>query len=461
MRNLILLCFLLFQVFSSFPVRAQTWSSLGIGFDTICYALTTDANGNVYAGGLFEKALTSFGNVKEVNHVARWNGSEWLPLGKGVDGPVYALAMDKNNRYLYVGGSFSNAYNSNGTFISTPNIARWDKLTGNWSAVGSGLDDDCLALFIDDNNTVYAGGAFDKAGGKTAHRIAKWEGGAWSALGSGLTGTCSEIKKDKNGLLYVAGYINSAGGIAVKGLTRWNGSIWEKFTPDFYGATQSAFALVFDAEDRLYVGGYFHGAGNVESFNIILWDGSAWQSVGGGLKNGLVLSLALDSLGNIFLGGGFTQSASGFDMPYIAYWNGNWNDLSPGPDDYVRAIAIGPAGRVYAAGDFTIAGNVEARYIAQWTPAWVGTEQIPEKKAAINIYPQPAGDYLHMDLQEAFPPSDELTLTIRAGDGRILKTRQLSGSSAYQLFIADLPRGLYLLQVQSAKKQITRAFIRQ
>src|SRR4051794_16944451 len=48
-------------------------------------------------GGSFSRA----GNV-EARGVALWDGSRWWPLGGGVDGQVFALAL--SNDGLYVGG---------------------------------------------------------------------------------------------------------------------------------------------------------------------------------------------------------------------------------------------------------------------------------------------------------------------------------------------------------------------
>ena len=463
MRSLILLIFFLFEAYTSGLVFGQNWSALGIGFDASCNALAVDANGNVYAGGYFEKALTSFGDVKEVNYVARWNGSEWLPLGKGVDGPVHVLAVDKSNRYIYVGGDFSNAYNSNGVFISTPNIARWDKLTGTWSALGSGLDGKCTAILVDDeNNRIYAGGSYSKAGGVNANNIAYWDGSKWNALGLGLNSYCRAIAMDNEGNIFAGGRFTNAGGISAVGVAKWDGSVWSPLGSGLFGAYQLCFAMTFDKnEGNLYVGGIFTKAGDVDSKHIAMWDGSSWQALGNGLSR-FVYDMAADENSNIYIAGWFNQiEGTTIRMPFVTYWNGNWNAMSEGVDTNTNALALGPDGSVYVGGEFGIAGGVEARYIARWTPAWAGSQTALNSEKEIRLYPQPAGDYLRIDLQDAFHGSDELTLTVMAADGRMLLTRQLSGSRVYPLPIPDLPQGLYLLQLRSNKMQVTRTFLKQ
>jgi hypothetical protein len=53
----------------------------------------------VYVGGCFNRA-----GGEEISWLAQWNGSEWLPLGSGVNNIVAGLAVKEND--LYVGGFF-------------------------------------------------------------------------------------------------------------------------------------------------------------------------------------------------------------------------------------------------------------------------------------------------------------------------------------------------------------------
>ena len=57
---------------------------------------------NVYAGGTFTTAGGS-----AANYIAKWDGSNWTPLGSGVSGVVNALAVSGSD--LYAGGGFTTA----------------------------------------------------------------------------------------------------------------------------------------------------------------------------------------------------------------------------------------------------------------------------------------------------------------------------------------------------------------
>ena len=93
---------------------------------------------------------------------------------------VYALALDGDGN-LYAGGSFHTAGR-----VSANHVAKWNGTA--WSPLGSGTSDWVYALAVDDAGNVYAGGSFDSAGGVSANLIAKWDGAVWSPLGSGMAG---------------------------------------------------------------------------------------------------------------------------------------------------------------------------------------------------------------------------------------------------------------------------------
>src|SRR5206468_1251784 len=71
---------------------------------------------------------------------------------------------------------------------------------------------------------VYAGGAFDTAGGLPANGIAKWDGSNWSDLGSGW-GRISAIRTSGCDV-YVGGGFTSAGGVPARDIAKWDGSTW-------------------------------------------------------------------------------------------------------------------------------------------------------------------------------------------------------------------------------------------
>ena len=181
----------------------------------------------LFAGGDF----VGIGSIS-VNNIARWDGTSWsaVAAGWGVGGTVYALTVfdddgvGPNLPSLFVGGDFHFAPGPLGIFAN--NVINWDG--SSWSALGDGVDGNVRALVVHDDDgagpsppALYAGGSFNTAGGRSAARVAKWDGMTWSALGAGIEGgaVSALVTLDDDGpgsvppALFAGGVIASAGGV--------------------------------------------------------------------------------------------------------------------------------------------------------------------------------------------------------------------------------------------------------
>lgn len=89
-------------------ISTPVWAALGTGTDGYVTSIETRGN-DIYIGGLFNRMLPN----TIVNHIARWNGTAWLPLGSGVAGAnlpnseVGALSVVGDS--LFAGGRFTRA----------------------------------------------------------------------------------------------------------------------------------------------------------------------------------------------------------------------------------------------------------------------------------------------------------------------------------------------------------------
>ncbi|MGA2751360.1 MAG: hypothetical protein ABSG59_21545, partial [Verrucomicrobiota bacterium] len=147
------------------------------------------------------------------------------------------------------------------------------------------------------------------------------------------------------------------------GLTSWSESRYlfepaSLFTPVVTEA-QEALAVVVDDADAVYpvrIDPTFSDAN--------------WISMGGVPgTDGWVNASVVDASGNLYIGGQFTVAGDAV-ANYVAKWNGtNWSALGSGVDgaNYpsVYALAVS-GGTLYAGGDFTTAGGIAATNIAQW-----------------------------------------------------------------------------------------------
>jgi trimeric autotransporter adhesin len=353
--------------------NGTNWSPLGSGMNSNVSALALSGN-TLYAGGSFTTAGGSAANC-----VAQWNGSNWSALGSGISGAdtdlnglsVYALAVSGST--LYAGGNFTAA----GSDTNANSIAQWNG--SNWSGLGSGISGDQYDTFVSalavSGNTLYVGGGFTRAGGTGANCIAQWNGSSWSDVGFANGLSVSALAVSGGGTLYVGGSFTTVGGDrAANNIAQWNGSSWSALgsgiSGDFYETVVSALSV---SGNTLYVGGRFTTAGNdTNANNIAQWNGTNWSPLGSGIGGGFesasdgptVYALAVS--GNTLYAGGDFTSADGTGTESIAQWNGSgWSALSPGMNGAVVALAVS-GNTIYAGGVFTTAGGGAANCIAQW-----------------------------------------------------------------------------------------------
>ncbi|HVQ34993.1 MAG TPA: heavy metal-binding domain-containing protein [Candidatus Bathyarchaeia archaeon] len=286
-------------------------------------------------------------------HLARWDGTRWRPMGDGglaaaLDGPVYALAM--TSKGLYAGGEFRTAGGS-----PAPFVARWDGTK--WQALGDGLAGPVWAIAVSGKD-VYAGGEFP--GG-----IARWDGRRWTTVGRGVDGTVSALAVFR-GRVVAGGRYGTAGGAPARSIAAWDGTRW---TPLGEGVAHGdapgiVWALAQHGND-LYVAGEFLTAGPGAAGNVARWDGTRWHALGKGLRGGAERVSALAFRGSDLVAGGeFTWAGDGAAVR-LAAWDGSaWRPLDVETSETVRALAVG-SGLIVGGGAFQWAGGGRTNGIAR------------------------------------------------------------------------------------------------
>jgi hypothetical protein len=235
-----------------------------------------DGNGpNLYAGGWF---VSSDGVI--LNHVGRFNGSAWSPLGSGMSDGGFVL-----NAQVYA-------------------LDKWNDGTG---------------------EAIYAGGQFDTAGGTRTSNIARWTGTAWQPLGCGTNGQVRAITHFNDGstdMLVVAGDFTQAGGLSVRNIAMWDGTTWHDPAGGLNGRVNALAVFDDGSGPALYAAGAFTFAGGVVVGNVAKWDGTGWSDLSFGVDGE---AFAIEP-GNIrgpglYVGGDFT-TAGARDSKRIARWVG-------------------------------------------------------------------------------------------------------------------------------------------
>lgn len=338
------------------------WLSLTTGVNNFIFTLALTDEQEVYVGGEFNQTGSS-----NTMGIAKLNGSQWELVNGAVNGSIYALAAAGD--WIYVGGYFNQVGS-----VPARNVARWNRVTGQWSALGSSAgpgNDSTLsyvsAIAIRDDE-VYLGGLFSSAGGIVANGIARWNSATdtWTSLESGINGSVFSIIFH-NDDVYVGGRFLGAGGVThAKNIALWSDGTWHALDT----GTNNAIWTMGLRGSELFVGGEFTAAGSVDANHLAAWniDTKTWSSPGGGVDDDflpVVNTIALSN-GRLYVGGVFT-TAGEQPVSNVASWDGSsWNSMGSGVDNYVYQMAVS-GNKVYVAGAFTQAGAKPSYYFGIYT----------------------------------------------------------------------------------------------
>ena len=353
----------------------RRWAPLGEGIGgQAVHALAVwdedDAGPNpprLFAGGDFTTAGAS-----TVNHIARWDGASWSALADGLDAPVLALTTfdedgpGPNPPVLIAGGEFTSSGGQN-----VNHIARWNGTA--WSPLGAGRSHlvTALGVFDDDGpgpnrSSLFAATNFLDAGGYRAGEVNRWNGNDWSTALVEVSGTILDMAVfDLDGpgaaspQLLAVGEFLGVNGQSACNVVRFDGALWTPFAAQGLCGFTASYAVnslsVFDEDGSglraaTMFAGFSHGIGR--------WDGASWPYPGGGIgvgpgKAGVLALAPYDPDGPgprppmLFVGGEFDTAgeynwAGGNSSVNIAAWVGcsavgdlncdgrvNGEDLSP------------------------------------------------------------------------------------------------------------------------------------
>lgn len=414
----------------------KVWNRLGDsatnGVEGNAYALAVSGD-TVYVGG-------EFGNAggAPASRVARFlkSSGRWSALAEGVSGtaPVYVGSLLLNNGMLYVGGNFTKAGNQ-----AASSVARWSAGTSSWTSMASaggeqGVDGEVYAMALD-ANILYIGGNFSRAGNTAAANVASWStsGGSWAKLGTGLKGYVnalvvwngalvaggefgldtmdgvnfayfSQTKSEwdpfapllgspgrysdtptpaqvgvvralaVNGVnIYVAGSFRSVypvsmspASLAANFIARWDGTAQNTaflaLASGGGNGTSGPINAIGLSGANVYVGGAFRTAGAVNANRIALWDGKKWAPLGEELFDTHNIYAILVNGGDIYIGRPANSSGQGS----IAKWNGKgWTTLGVTAGS-VFALALN-GDELYVGGHFSSVEGVSAVNVARFT----------------------------------------------------------------------------------------------
>lgn len=342
--------------------NGTTWGALGGGITAGTGTVSTILlNGNnVYIGGSFSLTIGS-----PTNNIAQFNGSNWQPAGFVAGAAVQQLALSAAGSVL-VGGSFVDAGgNTASDYLTQLKPQAGNALVSVPLPLGQGLNGPVYAIYAFADGTAVVGGAFTDAGGNpNADRIARWNGRYWEALGTGISnGTVKCLDAVSPSEVVAGGTFTGAGGNTLADrVAYWDGSGWYELggsSPNNRISNGSVEAVALAGNSiatGVYVGGSFTGVGNRSTGNyIVQMTRAACYSLDRG-TDGTVYAIATNRTNALItVGGSFPSVNSNRNMKGIARYNGiSWSSLGTGINGTVYDVDVaGTTGGSYVAcGDF-------------------------------------------------------------------------------------------------------------
>ena len=347
----------------------DTGFSGGTRFDNTVFSLAVQADGKILASGSFNSY-----NGTSRKRIARLNADGTLDTGFGIatgfEGSsdyLYSIALQSDGKIL-VGGQFS--YYAG---ISRGSIARLNS-DGNLDAgfnVGTGFSSPLIAVGVQPDGKVLAGGFFDSYNGtpRTALVRLNADGTVDSSLASAVrqVATVYTTVPATGGKWVIGGDFTHVDGTACNRIARLNGD--GSLDPSFsfnarVNKTDGVYALAVQADGKTLAGGNsFVGYDGTFRGSIVRLhtDGNLDTSFGifSDLNGGPVYALALQTDGRI-LAGGFGYSSN---SRRIARLNANGSldttfksgtELTLGSGyGWVTTFAVQADGKVIVGGNFT------------------------------------------------------------------------------------------------------------
>jgi trimeric autotransporter adhesin len=450
-RKIILLFSIVFLAFFPAVLFGQSWSTVGSGGMNDWVYASTIYNGDLIVGGKF----TSAGGVS-ANHIARWDGATWSPLGLGVNSKVNALIV--HDGLLYVGGEFTEAGGIPMNFIAIWDGTQWLDDLGDMGSI--------VTSFAVYNNNLIVGGYFDDADGLIVNCITEYTSNGWAALGTGMGGSQKQVMTLEvyNNELIAAGFFTTAGGVSANHIAKWNGTSWASLG---LGISNIVYTLG-NYNGQLIAGGLFLSAGGAPANHIASWDGTTWSPLGSGMSGTFyqyVFALKVYN-GNLIAGGYFTHS-NGVATNGIAKWDGTaWSDLNGGlfyPGNVFGCHTLCVYGTdLIVGGLFSSAGGTSSSHLAAWYETPSGILETEPNSAMIKNYPNPFNH--HTTLSYNIPFAGIVKLSISDLAGRevlpIVNNTMQPGDYTYELSGSNLSNGMYFVRIICGNKSETIKIIK-
>jgi uncharacterized delta-60 repeat protein len=359
---------------------AKTW---GGGSSDYIEAVAVDSDGNIYCTGY----TNSFGAGLSDTLLLKYDSSGVLQLAKTWGGSsydyLYAVALDSNGDIYCAGYTHSFGESVGDTLLLKYDSSGAFQWANTW---GSTSYDYLYAVAVDSSGNIYCAGYTESFGaGQRDALLLKYDssgalqwGNTAKTWGGGNQEQLYAVAVDSSGNIYCAGFTYSFGeGTSDALLLKYDSSgalAWAKTWGNIN--QQYLRAVAVDSSGNIYCAGYTI-VGGVNKALLLKYDDSgtlAWAKTWGGSGWDNLFAVAVDSSGNIYCAGSTTSFGTGGDTLLLKYDSSGalqWAKTWGGSDgDGVSAIAVDSTGNVCL-------GGVTYSYTGTWQVVTTGIQTSP------------------------------------------------------------------------------------
>ncbi len=291
--------------------------------------------GDVIVGGDFE-----FVEQMRVDHIARFDGENWWPMGNGLDRMVIDAIVFEND--LIVSGYFEN---SGDTPLN--HVARWDGAS--WEPMGAGLPYGHSPLVI------YSGILYCEN--------YRWTGSQWVTAFNVAGGISDMVVFD--GRLVVCGNLESVNGVEVDFVFTWDGYQVEAC---YQGEIEPLVELETTDGQLFAISRHLINTPST----VKAWSGTQWKLVGDlEISNDFRRTALMEYSGSLVLA---SRLRTGSGVSYtisLDKWNGShWQELDSFPGDTPLCFTEHEDGLLIG-GNVWVYGSIVSPHMLFWEPGQV------------------------------------------------------------------------------------------
>ena len=282
----------------------------GTGFNNLVFSIAIQSDDKILVGGAFtDYNGTTANNIIRLNT----NGSidNTFNTGTGFNGVLYSIVIQSDDKIL-VGGQFADYNGTTANYIIRLNS---NGSVDNTFNTGTGFDDEVRSIAIQSDDKILVGGQFTDYNGTTANNIIRLntDGSVDNTFnyGTGFDNLVYSIAIQSDGKILVGGEFTVYNGTGTNNIIRLNtdGSVDNTFNTGT-GFDGTVLSIAIQSDGKILVGGQFtdyNGTG-VNYIIRLSTDGSVDYDINYGTDfNSEVRSIAIQSDGNIMVGGAFTN----------------------------------------------------------------------------------------------------------------------------------------------------------